>query len=257
MNVKEKQMKKEINIALIDDEASTLSILESIIRTLFIEKEQLVEVKAFYNPQDLINSCKSTYYEFIFLDIGLGDYDGIMIAKELVALQIKSKLVFVSSFSDRVFDSLQVHPYGFVRKDNLLNDLKKLINSYLQSNQERQKPDRKLIIEGKDTYCIDIKDIMYIESDGKHQLIHINNGENLQVRKNMEMFEQELNSNDFIRTHKCYLVNAKYIKSIHSDEIILVNNEKLIISKRKVQEIKSQYLKYLQKENSVIISNGI
>lgn len=53
-------------------------------------------------------------------------------------------------------------------------------------------------------------------------------------------FENEINSDTFIRCHKSYLVNMEYIKSIKRYTAILENNEEVPLGRNKYKEIKDK-----------------
>ncbi len=249
-------MEEKFNIAICDDEKSTLDIIENITRTIFLQKNKCAEVDRFLNADELMSSINKKIYDLILLDIDLGGNDGIKVAKIIFDKGIKTKIVFVSSHEERVFESLQTHPYGFVRKNNFFEDFTFVINSFFKDYNLNNDFEDKLIINNKEVKSVEIKNIIYIESEGKYQNIYLDNPNTFfTVRQNMSEFENKLVNKGFIRTHKCYLVNSEYIKIINNDNIVLKNNVSLIISKRKVRDIRNQYLEILKNRKQNIIIN--
>ena len=248
-------MEQIIKIAILDDEKSTLEIIENITKTIFADKNLSTCIETFLEPKSLLEVLAKERMDLIFLDIELNKEDGIEVAKEISNMGIDTKIVFISSHEERVFDSLKTHPYGFVRKSNFVKDFTFVINSYL-SESDTKETEHKLVLKGKNTRSLDIKNVTYIESDGKYQIIHLTNpNSTITVRENMNDFENELTSQVFIRTHKCYLVNSEYIKVINNEDVTLKDDTKLIISKRKAQDIRNKYLTILKNKKQAIVIN--
>ncbi len=248
-------MEQIIKIAICDDEKSTLEIIKNITKTIFADKNLSTSIETFLEPKSLLEVLAKERMNLIFLDIELNKEDGIEVAKEISNMGMDTKIVFISSHEERVFDSLKTHPYGFVRKNNFIKDFTFVINSYL-SEDDTKEIEHKLVLKGKNTRSLDIKNITYIESDGKYQIIHLTNPDStITVRENMNDFENELITQGFIRTHKCYLVNSEYIKVINNEDVTLKDDNKLIISKRKAQDIRNKYLAILKNKKQAIVIN--
>lgn len=249
-------MEKTINIAICDDEASTLDIMRSVCQSFFDNNKVIANIQSFKNPNDLLETIRKFHFDLLFLDINLNGKDGIDLSKEIQNIDSGIKTVFVSSHEDRVFDSLTTHPYGFVRKANFINDFNFIGNSFLKEG-DQQVSEHKVFIKGKQTQAVDTSNIIYIESDGKYQTLHLNNSkEVLRVRQNMNDFDNELSNFGFIRIHKCYLVNSEFISVINKDNLILKDNTKLVVSKRKAPEIRDKYLMILKDRKQAILINS-
>ena len=67
----------------------------------------------------------------------------------------------------------------------------------------------------------------------------------------MELLENELQNRGFIRTHKGYLVNYRYISYIANLSVTLTTGEVVPVSRDKNTEVKEHFIE-LTKENSII-----
>lgn len=249
-------MGQTFNIAICDDEKSALDIVESVAKTIFAEKDLTTRIYKYLEPRGLIEALKKERMSLVFLDIELKNEDGVKVAREICDLGIDAKIVFISSHEERVFDSLKAHPYGFVRKGNFVNDFTFVINSFLNGDSLSNEIDYRLILEGKNTQSVRIKNISYIESEGKNQVIHLVNPScEISTHKSMTEFSDELSEHGFIRIHKSFLVNSDFIKVINSDSVSLNEGTVLYVSKRKIQSIKNAYLQVLKSKNQAIIIN--
>ena len=92
------------------------------------------------------------------------------------------------------------------------------------------------------TYKINIYDIFYIESVDRKTFIYTN--KNIYCSKNkLYMFKDELPENDFVQISKACILNINVLKCVKAlinskMEAILINGEKLIISRNNIPGVK-------------------
>ncbi|MCD7760703.1 MAG: LytTR family transcriptional regulator [Clostridiales bacterium] len=65
--------------------------------------------------------------------------------------------------------------------------------------------------------------------------------------------EEALSPKGFLRIHKGYLVNYKFIRRLENTEAVLTNGERIPLSRRRVQEIRTRYLELMQDGRTVIL----
>ena len=91
-----------------------------------------------------------------------------------------------------------------------------MISSVVTRLMEHMKQHRKIILENYDeTAAIYYHNIIYIES-ARHYLKYFiqNRDDPVSVRGSVNDAESDFSSYDFIRIHRRYIVNLKYLKSI-------------------------------------------
>lgn len=104
-------------------------------------------------------------------------------------------------------------------------------------NQKSQVQPEKLQVKNKQgVFWVTLSDITTIESGGNYVYIHANQ-QVLPMRATMTNIERQLNSSDFIRVHRSYLVNLNQCKGIKnpagdSSELILMNDKSVPVSKK-------------------------
>ena len=88
--------------------------------------------------------------------------------------------------------------------------------------------------------------IRYIEGSRNYQLLHLTDrSAPLEVKMTMEKLEALTQPHGFIRIHKGYLVNYRYIQRIHATQVTLDDGVVLPIGRSKMGEVKSHYLALL------------
>ncbi|MBC5625749.1 LytTR family transcriptional regulator [Clostridium sp. NSJ-49] len=71
------------------------------------------------------------------------------------------------------------------------------------------------------------------------------NSEKITLRKKISEIEKILPSEYFIRCHRSYIVNVKYIKAIIKNNVLLVSGLKIPISRGKYKEVNDAFINYI------------
>lgn len=69
----------------------------------------------------------------------------------------------------------------------------------------------------------------------------------------MKDLEDKLSEKGFLRIHKGYLVNYRFIRRLKNTDAVLTNGEELPISRLRVQEIRNKYLEFMQGGENIIL----
>ena len=73
----------------------------------------------------------------------------------------------------------------------------------------------------------------------------------LSRKYSLSQIEQLTKDDGFLRVHKSYLINYRYIQSIGAKSIIMANNDEIPISHGKKTEIQEKFMQLLRKEEMV------
>ena len=241
-------------IAIIDDDKAALSIVSSAVDTFFKEKNIEYNITSFYNPLNYLATIKEENFNLIFLDIDMPEKNGLSVAEETLSINKNTHMIFLSQREDLVFECLAIHPFGLIRKSNLINDFTLMMNQfynyYLSNNEGGNKIE---FVEKNRTVSFKINEIVYISSDRNYQDIVTKDNKIETIRIPLSTLEDKLKQFGFIRVHKCYIVNQSYIRIISNEEIKLTNDVTIPLSKKRRDEVIKEYLAYSRKNNSMII----
>ena len=104
------------NIALIDDDQRILQIVQYKVKSIFNSVGIDPTITCFNNPQKL---HMDTYYDVLFLDIDMPSLNGIELAQNYLQNHDDTTIIFITNKYDLVFNAFSVHPFDFVKKENL------------------------------------------------------------------------------------------------------------------------------------------
>ena len=152
-----------------------------------------------------------------------------------------------------MFDSLRSMPRGFIRKSRFLQDTAEIVDLYLKNRAEQSRHPKLVLHTQNGMESVQLDQIIYIEGVGKYQDIVVKDSTApIQVRRSMQELENELTPYGFLRVHKGYLVNYRFIRRIDEADLLLTTGQTLPIARRKLGEIKEHFLTLMQSEDNML-----
>lgn len=237
-------MKKNLQVAVCDDEKRAISIISASIKSIFELHGITVEIDIFSSAKELLSQLETQSYSLLFLDINMPGMDGIDAGQVISRLADAPEIVFVSSNTNRVFDTFAIQPFGFVRKNNFLDDIHETVVRYVKQLEQNGKPSYLIHLKDQQgSITIDTQNLKYIECYKNMQMLHIHQrSEVSKLYSRMETLEKSLKDYGFIRIHKGYLVNYAFIRRFDSKSILLSTGEELPVSRSRHHEAMDLYL---------------
>lgn len=244
---------KKLELAVCDDQVSILQVVSGAIISTFRQHEIDATVEVFSRAAELERRMKTKSFRLIFLDIDMPGMDGLTFARKLREKNVKTDILFISNREDKVFDALRLNPAGFIRKSRFLEDVSAVIEQWLKNCPPEE--EQALVFQQRDSVCsIPLDKILYVESIGKLQYVHQTGKEEpASMRRSMHELEELLTPQGFLRIHTGYLVNYRFIRRLDDHEAVLTNGETLPLSRRRVKEVRDQYLTLMQGGGTLIL----
>lgn len=229
-----------MKIAICEDEAVIAEQIKEITSSYFENLDMEFSVSVFENGKSFNKSGES--FDLLFLDYKLSDINGIELAHNIRKSDKNIVIIFVTAYSEHVFESFEVGAFRYILKPIEEDEIKKALYSFL------------LLYENDLTLCVPTKvkkiyvplnEVIYIESDAKYSVVRTVDAAYDSIKSLLD-FQKVINSQFFIRTHKRYLLNLKYISEIDKNIITLTNGEKVVISRRNLKAFNTAYTNYLK-----------
>lgn len=246
-------MAERLRVAVCDDDQAALGIIASSLKDVFAAHGVDAATSLFSSAVELAAVMPTRRYDLLLLDIDMPELDGIEFARQLREQRDKVDIMYISNREDRVFDSLRVQPVGFIRKSNFLVDMSEVVGAYLTARRERHRQSVVVLRDHDAVYPVQVDKIVYVEGQRKRQVVHVDGQEKtITLTRTMGELEEELAGEGFIRIHKGYLVNYRFISVIDGGDVVLTNDERLPISRRKERETKERLLELVQSNDRMV-----
>ena len=242
---------EKVRVAICDDEILLLPQLSSMIRGFFREYNLEARPDTFSAAADLLGRLyDSEPYDVYFLDIDIQGEDGIMLAEKIWMKQPNALLLFVSAREERDYDTFQVQPLAFVRKSSFSRDMKKAMETVKKQLKKPEDTEITLCDELGHPILINLTRTIYVEAKEKYQdIVGVNDHQ--MIRCSITVLENALVPHGFIRIHRGYLVNFRYIYRIDTSQIILDNGQRLPLSRYRKKEVQKRFVEYARnRENN-------
>lgn len=233
-----------MRIVICDDNQRDNQIVKRNIISNFDENSESV-VECTYSAKELINYCLKIEPDILFLDIELGDMNGIELAKSLKLKYPALIIVYISNYPNYVFSSFETEPLNFLTKpiDQLQfnKTYQRILKKYIEIHKS-------ITIKWQnDSINLEIKDICYIEGYKRHLIFKLCNGEEYEVVGKVNDIYDTLKIYGFVKSHQGYVVNMQHIKEFGKSEIYMRNGQTVLMSVRKRLKTKEAYSNYLQR----------
>ena len=229
-----------MQIYICDDEQRILKDMENRIKLILQE----CFVKTFSDGKELLEALKNSACDVLLLDIDMPQISGLDIAGELTKMQDKPLLVFVTSHDELVYDSLQYHPFGFIRKNHFDSEIAKMLKDCQQELVAKNQ--HFTFKSGTENVRIPLEEILYYESDGNYLKLFTKEQE-YRLRDTVTAVENALSTSGFERIHRGFLVNQSAVKKLSAEEAELINGVRIPIGKNFAQEAKARLMRYMLK----------
>lgn len=221
-----------LTIAVCDDDAVSVQSTCKAIGAFFAQKKLALSFSRFLSGEALLRDMleQKTYFDAVFLDIGMEGTNGIETAKLLRKNGLGSALVFVTALPEYVFDAFEVEAANYLLKPLDEHKLQRTLEKIALAWQESER-DFLLITKHRAATKVALADILYCEVLG-HRVFVYEQGRQHEYPAKLAVLEQQL-SQDFFRVHRSYIVNLRQVTGYREGQVLLPGGEKIPIATRR------------------------
>ena len=191
------------------------------------------------NPTD-VNIADE--YDVAFLDIDMPQMSGIDLARKIHEQWPNTVIIFITNYVQYAPDGYEVGAFRYLMKNQITE---KLIDYLDLAIKERTKRLRVITIQvNGERINVPVSNILYMESSARIITMHLieNVRPMYQFYGNMSDLAQKFEILGFLRVHKSYLVNMKYIEIFQCKRLEIKGGILIPSSERKYSELKQRYL---------------
>jgi len=227
-----------MKIAICDDEQVIVNRLKQYVSDFFKKKEIEIELHTYNDGNILLADSEKILFDVLLLDIEMPSISGMEIADSIREENEYVNIIFITNRDDLVYDSLKFTPLRFIRKSRLENELDEALITLVKKVESKNIYYDFITDEGK--INLNISEILYIEVYD-HKLVIRLKDRAIDTKGSLNKLEKELKNKGFIRIHRCYLINFRYIYSINTKDVILDDKTSLPLSRYKLNETKLKF----------------
>ena len=230
-----------MKIAICDDEKIFLDSLEEKIYGILSKLD--CEVIAFGSAEALLSS--SMDYDLIFLDIEMGELDGMGAAKKIRETDFETPIVFLTSHIEMALEGYEVNAFRFLKKPVEEEKLRQT----LQDIQLMKASHKGVLIKaGGEEVVVIPSEVLFLESDNNNVRIITSSGSYTTRLKLSDAIETFNRINDTIRkVHRCSAVNLDHVARLRDKEAVLDDGSVIAISRSCFAEFKNALYEYVKK----------
>lgn len=231
-----------LNIAICDDEQLQTEYLKNLVTEWAAQSGNSTKICTYPSAESfLFEYSEDQSFDILLLDIEMGKLSGIELAKEIRKNNSTIQIIFTTGYYQYFSDGFDVSALHYLIKPISKEKLFPVLSKAVSNLTFRQ---RSIIIENADgTFRIPLSDILFIESDRMHTVIHTSI-EVFRTRKGISQVEALLSEN-FFRVHRSYIVNLIHISKITKTEVTLSSNENIPIARGNYESLYSALISKL------------
>jgi len=226
-----------MKIILCDDDPLTTRDIRRRIQSRYKEAE-IVECKS---GQELLSLLD--FGDIIFLDVEMPELDGMETARRIRLRDKEVSIIFLTGFTDKVFEAFEVEAFRYLVKPVSDSDIFTAISKAL----ERKEREKYLSIEIHGRRLeIPFSKIIYAEVFNRIIRLHTKTGK-IDYYGKLTDLENELGQG-FFRCHRSFLVNMSYVKSYDANDVLLLDDIKVPLSRKKYSSFIRAYIASIKGE---------
>lgn len=228
-----------MKVAICDDEKFYVEKVYEIANNFFTTQDIDADIYTFSCGGDLVN-CEDVF-DIVFLDIEMGEMNGIATAQILNQRSKHTKIFIFTSYNQYLDDAMDLQVFRYIDKtsnsERIIAGLKKAVESL-------QLKDIYITVQGNEKIIISKNDIVYVEV--KYKKVYVQTiSERYVVREKMEFFKHILNSFNFAVPHGSYIINLEYVTKVKRDSVELNGAYNVSIAPKRQTEFKNKFVAFM------------
>lgn len=227
-----------IHTIAIDDEPLALNVITS----LCAKHESVSLQKTFTQPNEALRYLHKFPVDLIFCDIQMPSMTGISLVK---SLRQNTMVIFTTAFSEYAVTSYELNAIDYLLKPinqkRFAQAVAKAIDYFDYIHKKDDSSEKNIFIRSDFSLVkVPLSDILYIEGLADYLRIHVKDRKPIVARMTMKDMVEKLNSQDFIRVHRSYILPFSKIEAVRGGTIYIAGQE-LPIGRTYAEDFFSRY----------------
>ena len=234
---------QRLRLAICDDEPMDCALVAQMSREILGAEGVEAELSAYPSAAELLRAIRAGRAFHIFLlDVMMEGMDGMELAAALRAGHEDAAIIFISSNREMALRGYEVAAARYLAKPLDREKLREAL-LYCCAAHARRRALALPTAEGQTR--VDPSAILYVEAWERGVRLDLG-GEKLEAKIPISQIAAMLPEGQFAYCHRTLLVNLACVRHVRYCELELKNGERLPISKYRLAQFKSEFLKYLR-----------
>lgn len=227
-------------MAVCDDLEEERVQLARMVRSYAQRRGLSMELRLFASGNELLDAARRPdFCHVLFLDIFMPGLSGLDAARQLRAAGCMASIVFATTSQDYGVMSFDVQAADYLVKPFRQEDVDRTLDWCLEHMPESL---RVLSVYAQGEWQeLPLTSISYIEVLGHQCHIHTSR-RTLVVRRGLDDLESAIDSRDFLRCHRSFLVNLNHVEGIEGSDFRLEDRTLVPISGANAARVRSQFI---------------
>ncbi len=234
-------------IGICDDSPADVTYISKLVEKWAEESGLSVRLDSFSSAESfLFHYAEKKDYDILLLDIEMGEKNGIELAREIRQGNDTVQLVFITGFPDFVMEGYEVSALHYLMKPV---SEEKLYAVLARAVKNLTKTEQVLLfqIDGE-SVRIPTGEIYAVEAFAHAVTLTTKQGNH---KVNMSISEVEkLLKEGFVRCHRSYIVNLKYVRRITRTAVVMDNGIEVPLSRNSYQSVNQAFISYYRSEEA-------
>lgn len=237
-----------MKLAICDDNQEELDSIVQMLEDYRTARGLTFLCKAFTSSVELASVAQKGSFDLYLLDILMPALDGMALAKEIRSFDKASPIIFLTTAPEFALESYEVKAANYLLKPLKKETLFSALDDIFA--QQSQKQESYIIVKcSQGLRKLFLSQLVYAEAYGRKVLYYLCSGETIECSSPFSSVSSELLKNpEFIQSHRSYLVNMHYIRTIKTTDIELLDQIHIPLAQRRLSQIKQHYLAFLMGE---------
>ncbi|MDE5819328.1 MAG: LytTR family DNA-binding domain-containing protein [Lachnospiraceae bacterium] len=240
-----------MRVAVCDNSQEDRTKIKGLIEEYGRKNGHTMEIREYESGKALLESAWLRACSIVFLNMNAKEGGLLKTAKRLKESNPGLCVILVSARMSDALDGYRVKAERFLIKEDIETKLPECLSEVLKELVQKNEKLSFSFVEGE--RLLDVSDIFYVETD-RHKNIFYTARASYRIYKKLDEIEQQLAPYGFVRVHRSFLVNMKYIRKISSYVLHLAegtgkaeNTVEISVPKSRYAYVKREYAAYQER----------
>lgn len=232
-----------MRIAIVDDNIIFAQDAEKVVKKYFEGRQMSAEIHVFSDGLYLLTDIEERKnYDIYLLDIEMPNTDGFKVAERIRNGDKKAHIVFITSYEKYAVEGYRYQACSYILKGKCMEQLPVILD-YILGSVIDEKEEYYVISNEQKYERFLIKDILYLEKQGKNTVFNCRQGVCYKERSALEKVYKQLNPAEFMYINRGEIVSLRHVTGLRNGNIELYDIM-LPISRYLLGEVKKTLLRY-------------